>query len=360
MSYTTISSALLGFQTAFKRLAPIALILLIALHTLQYNWMSLRSLSVPNYDGLVYFSGARYLVEEHNPYLDKAYLYPPLLALILTPLTLLPTSIASVCWMASILISAFFLIFLLRHLLPLPLAICSVLLFTPVWMTFWSGQVAVLIAIVFMLSIIHLRRGATSRASMWLLFGTLIKITPALSLVNLLVRASWRVRVITIAAGLVMIILTLPAISLTVWAQGTIYAAETTQSWTHPLSISWPSFVLRWYDVPNIILLITIFLPAVVITLWRGYNNDQDMALAATILVPILITRVAWIHYTVHALPALALIWSYSPRGRWLSTLSWCAITLVGGWAITVVITLCWIATCWPRLLINKAHALGR
>jgi hypothetical protein len=44
-------------------------------------------------------------------------------------------------------------------------------------------------------------------------------------------------------------------------------------------------------------------------------------------------------------------------RGAWLAVITWLAIAFGGGLLLTLLLTLCWMACCWPRLLERTAPA---
>jgi hypothetical protein len=50
-------------------------------------------------------------------------------------------------------------------------------------------------------------------------------------------------------------------------------------------------------------------------------------------------------------------IYSQSTRGAWLAVATWLVIAFGGGLLLTLLLTLCWVACCWPHLLERAAPA---
>jgi hypothetical protein len=57
------------------------------------------------------------------------------------------------------------------------------------------------------------------------------------------------------------------------------------------------------------------------------------------------------------ALPALAVLWQIGGRARLIASGTWLLITLAGGLALPVGLTLCWAACCWPEYLLGRKQA---
>lgn len=153
-------------------------------------------------DFTVFYAAAAHLVAYGDPYnhaiaVHTPYLYPPLFALLLAPLALLPLPIAAGVWYwLNILFSAL-LIYLAVDLIDTDkrLAAALILLIMVARLIFdnllW-GQVNILVALLVCAWFWALRRGWQWRGAALLAIAISIKITPALFGVYLLVKRKWR------------------------------------------------------------------------------------------------------------------------------------------------------------------------
>jgi hypothetical protein len=292
-------------------------------------------------------NGARFLPEAKVGI--PPYLYPPLLALVLIPLASLPYPVAMFVWLTLVLATTVLLIYVLRPLVGWAVAAISVLFFLPTWESLWLGQINVLIAVLLAVMIRMNDLRQDSHLGVALALGTLLKITPVLSIMILVAHHRWRSIWIAALTLISAVILSLPLVSLDTWYQGSLYALRSTA--TSPLFLSWTALLQRQPGLISTIGPPIIIVSMLTITAWRGRSTSLRLGLAAASLLPLLISSIIW-HYTaILALPALALLWQYNMRGRLIALITWTIISLLGGAWQPVMLSVCWCVCCWPQLL---------
>ncbi len=323
------------------------------------------------FDARSYFAAAQAIID-HRPLIDLSqpellgwgsaddtppYLYPPLLAFLLTPLTLLPPIIATAVWLGIVLITSLLLIPLLRPFLGWRTAIVAVLLFLPTWKSIGMGQINALIAVLYTFALLSMQRREIVRAGIWLMIGVLFKLVPAVGLLVLAARRSWRSLIVAALVGGVMFALSLPFVSIAAWRDGVL--AAVILPWRLRSMLSWPGQAGYWLGDLGVMLGYAITATLLVITLLRAPKIPPLLALSAAIILPLLIARVTWDHHALMALPALAVLWHWSTRGRMLAGSTWLLLTTINDITMPVMLTLCWIACCWPHLLGNTNVGIG-
>jgi Glycosyltransferase family 87 len=277
------------------------------------------------------------------------YFYPPFLALVLVPLGVLPYSTALTIWLVVVLAATLALIPLLRPLVGWAAASIGVLFFLPTWQSLWLGQVNALIAVTLTLALLACLRGQQARAGLSLAIGALLKITPAVALLVLARRRYWRAIVAAGAATVAVVALSLPFVSLSAWYGGSLYAL--TNTWTSPLLLSWTAILRRQPGLAATAGPLVLSALMLAVTLIRSRSGAPLLSLAAAYILPLLISGIVWQYQALVGLPALAVLWRYSARGRTIAFATWLAITLLGGIWQPVTLTLCWMVCCWPQLL---------
>jgi len=324
------------------------------------------------FDARSYFAAAHAILQDQLPVsIDRPellgwasandtppYLYPPLLALLLTPFTLVPLGVAHALWFTIVVATTLCLVPLLRPFIGWHIATVGVLCFVPTWYSGWMGQINALIAVLYTLALLAARREAWARGAAWLMLGALIKIVPVLSLLVLVAHRKWRGVVVAGVVGALIVALTLPFVGVEAWYHGLL--AANSVSWRLRSSFSWVGQANYWLghgeDAAGYALT-TLFLVA---TLLRLPKIPPTLGLAATMILPLLIAPITWQHHALMVLPALAVLWQWSARGRMLAASTWLLLTLVNDVAMPVMLTLCWIACCWPHLLHDPQPATDR
>ena len=301
------------------------------------------------YDSSSYILAATALREGLNPYdavvwghlaggvqyPASEYLYPPLLAVLAIPVSYLPMMFATRLFALLVLIGFLVFALLLGRWLDLRLAMGMVFLFPLTWENIYFGQINFLIAILLLLAIQAVEAGRPITLGVSLFLGALLKITPVVSILVLLRRGYWAALLAGLVSAAVVIMLTLPKAGLHLWIQGS-YAALTAGPHIWWLG-SWTGQLTYWLRTPyGEILSLVLGSTALAVTLYRSNRIPSNLALSATILLPLLFARITWSHHAVMALPVLGVLWRRSPGNRLLAVVSW--------W-----LSPCCITPAWPR-----------
>jgi len=292
-------------------------------------------------------NGERYLPEA-GPDIP-VYLYPPFLALVMIPLANLPYPISLYIWLILVAAMTLLLIPLLQRLVGWKAAILGVLFFLPTWESLWLGQINAMIAIILMIALLALTQRQDVRLGFILAIGTLLKVTPALSILILIVHQRWRSVIIASVTTLSIIAMSLPFISLDMWYTGSLYAL--TSTWTSPLLLSWTAILRRQTGLIGTIGPTVLTIGMLFVTILRSRHLPPRLSLTATFILPLLISGIIWHYSALIVLPALAALWQYSRKGRLIAFTTWTVISLIGGILQPIVLSLCWCVCCWPKFL---------
>lgn len=316
------------------------------------------------YDARSYIAAAHAITQGYSPYLSSTwtvvdipvttskYLYPPLLAILFTPLTALPFVTATYICVLFAVLSAITYVILLRQELGWRYAILAVLYFPPTWQTIYLGQINLLIAIILLLAMRAYPGQSGSRFGFYIALGTLLKITPVV-LCPLLIRRSLRSGMYTfIGVVIFSVLLTVPFVALSDWWSGGLYALQ--QRWSTPELVSWTGIFAHYGGYRGEIAGLCFSLLFGILTLYRLRYIPPTYAFAALIFLPLLIARITWEHHTVMVLPALVALWIKPDNNRLLAGSVWLLISVIGGLATPFALTLGWIGCCWPESTRSK------
>lgn len=199
-------------------------------------------------DSYSYYFASRALAAGASPYDSAAlqalapaevdfvfpYLYPPLLAFLWTPLTALdPFQAHQAVMLGSMLLAmlnlallwslvrpschagAWFLALTLLH------AVCG-----PLVSTVRLGQINVLLGTLVLLALLHERSNHPTRAGFFLALAILIKVTPLVYLVDLVIRGRWRTVGSCALSGGALVVVTIPFIGPRPWGEFVSHALE--------------------------------------------------------------------------------------------------------------------------------------
>jgi alpha-1,2-mannosyltransferase len=265
-----------------------------------------------------------YTIFLHHPFPDPtlrpAYIYPPIFAVLVAPLGLLPDAVAGLLWLlieqASL---AAAMILVLRWLRPVSWAVtgllCATLTFYPLWVDAAQGQANLVVTLLVTAGIVGVLKGQP-RFAVALGLAAALKLTPAILLIWLLLErrrreAAWMVTgflAITAMGALLRFqdTLTFFAKVVPALAPGTaVYANQSLSGFVRRI------FTANPYTQPWIVLPFAYLLPAILAILliawwfWR-MRHRQALARAAAFipLVP-LVSSVSWPHHLVILLPAI-------------------------------------------------------
>jgi alpha-1,2-mannosyltransferase len=171
----------------------------------------------PHPDLDVYLRGARdlaagrplydpYLTAGGDPALRYGFIYPPLFAMLLWPLSLLPAGGSAIAWLVAthLALAATFIVVVrsLHATRPLVLLAAAVTLaFYPLWVDGSQGQANLPILLLVMLGIIGVSAGRP-RAGLWIGLAAALKLTPALLILWLLWERKFRAAAWAVAGGI--------------------------------------------------------------------------------------------------------------------------------------------------------------
>lgn len=245
------------------------------------------------------------------------YLYQPLLALALEPLTLLPCGAATLLWLAlNIGVLLWCIAWLVRWMSRThgpgaalaTAALCALAL--PVYEGLYYGQTHILILAI-CLGAVSLMRRRPRWAGALLALGAFLKYLPALLLVYYLARRQWGA-----AIGAALAAAALGLLELTIVGPATLYASVFGGSSDLLAHIPWSSAHPLSYAPYAMSLLALATYAAVTLTLARWGNADDDAALSLSIGEAWAIGAMAfvspqtWYHYLTWLLPAAAILLS--------------------------------------------------
>lgn len=316
-----------------------------------------------------YYQAAQNVLAGHSPFVTQGYIYPPLLAYLLTPLAVLSYVGARWVWFLfsqACMLAAAGLMWksMVRDGVHGGIAACSIAF---VWASGGAaaeslalGQLAPLLVLV--LAIAYTQRDWRSAASAG--FGLALKFIPGVLAAALLLRRDWRG--LLILAGVALALLAIPW-SYTACCLDGPKAPAGTDTWTGtPATLSWslPSVVLRILDPPtagaahlprdwetgndlpdlrlpansrwiSIDVALATLLGGIAILAFatNGALSDAQLpfAMAALTSLSLAAAPVGWTHYQVMQYPGIALLLSFAfEQRRWLIL----GATLVSGAAL--------------------------
>jgi alpha-1,2-mannosyltransferase len=255
-----------------------------------------------------------------DPTLRPAYIYPPLFALLVAPLGLVPDAAANVIWLligqASLAAS---LLLTLRWLRPSPWAVtailCATVTFYPLWIDAVQGQANLPIVLLVTIGIVGIVRGKP-RFGVALGAAAALKLTPFILLAWLLLdrrikEAAWMIggfAALTAAVALLRYQDTLAFFGQVVPALSSGTAFYANQSLAGLMS---RVFSTNPYTTPWVALSWAFLLPAVaavgLIAFWFLRTRHHPALARAVAFIPLLplLSSVSWPHHLVILLPVI-------------------------------------------------------
>ena len=261
----------------------------------------------------------------HHPFPDAtlrpAYIYPPIFALLVAPLGVLPDGVAAVVWMAIEQASlAVAIVVAVRWLRPTRWAVAALLVatlsFYPLWVDVVQGQTNLLVLLLVTVGMVGMLRG---RAAFGAAIGVAaaLKLTPLILVVWLLLDRRFRAAafvlggfaILTLAGALLRFQDTvayfgqvLPALE-----SGTAFYANQSLAGLLERTLRSNAYTQAWIQLPWVSLLL--IAAAVILVSWWWWRTRRHSApsrgVAFIPLVPLL-SSVTWTHHLVIVLP---LIW---------------------------------------------------
>ncbi len=293
----------------------------------------------------------------------RLYIYPPILADILVPLTFVPAIVAARLWLAFNLLALVVTALLLARMLQVPLlslpsaalVIGALLLFSTGMALLW-GQITILLLLLWAFGMLAYQRGWLAASAAAFALATLIKLTPLLVVVPFFFWREWRwlrayVVSLLVLVGLVCLINT-PA-SLTDYFVHVIPSMsgggtpdlenKSLLSSMQLLYVGLHGGVVKHVVIPTppalvsaakaaafALLLVAL---ALVARLGKGMSfTDRRMTLALFALLSVCVAPISWKHAYVVALFPLALLWADAFRKQVttpaLLLLTFCSVEL--------------------------------
>lgn len=255
-----------------------------------------------------------------DPTLRPAYIYPPAFAVLLSPLALLPETVAVLCWQAInqiALIAA--LVVGARGLKPSRWALAAMIVatatFYPLWIDAVQGQANLLILLLTTIGVFGvLLRGPQFAIALGV--AAALKLTPALVLMWLLIDRRWRAAAwmaggfaLVTALGAVFRLqdsVTFFSRVLPALAHGTAFYANQSISGfllrvssVNPYTDPWISFALPMVLIALVMALLLGY------WLWRTADASPSLRVLAFLPLIPLASAVTWPHHLVILLPAI-------------------------------------------------------
>jgi len=318
------------------------------------------------FDAWSYFAAGRAIVASVDPYqadlrplvpegativrmylTGHPYLYPPLVAIALMPLHAMHVTQAMVIWLGVVMALTVLLALALQPLVGPRVAWIAVFMAFPTWESWYNGQINALIALCVTIAISDATRGYARRGAAALVLGTLVKITPVIGLALLVLRRPRQVVPVSLAVGAGVIAATLSIVDVKTWIDGALISLQAERYSAH--MVSWGPLL---HDLPGLAgraAPLAVMAGLTLITILRAPSIQLSAALAACSLIPLLSAPIVWSHYTIMALPALAVIWGQQVIGQRLAVSTWLVMSLPPAYPLLlVVLPLCWVELCWP------------
>jgi len=287
------------------------------------------------FDLRLYYDAISYWLAGHDLYsyaqpdpvnVSLGFTYPPVAALLMTPMGLLSYPAVLVISLAAIMAAGAVFVYLVlreRIRLPRPLmlgaaGVATAFAFTlePFRQTLSFGQINIYLGLLVLLDLLVLGRRGSRWTGVGIGLATAIKLTPGIFIVYLLVVGRWRA-----AATAIGTVIAANLISLI------IAPAET---WKYFTSLMWQTSRVGFLDTsvnqsingliarldapfaPSRLPWLLLALAAAVIGLWRArraaLGGDELAGLTLAGLVGVLISPVSWVHHIIWVFPAMLII----------------------------------------------------
>lgn len=313
-----------------------------------------------NSDFKQYYMAAQNVVAGHSPFTTRGYIYPPLLAWLLTPLAPMTYLHARWFWFAVSQLCLFVAAWLIWRAggRSLSAACCIALVWSlggAAWESLGIGQpgpeLALLIAMAIVLS--------GSKAAAALGTGVALKVYPGVLAATFVIRRRWRELLICAGAAALLIVLPWGLVVCCLDGPKTPGATDTWSGTPAPLSWGFPSVALRlldppkqagplppdWAtDLPYLRLPVThriASIGAAAVTMLAGLcvfaaalgrklpAIHEPFAMAALVSLSLAASPVCWTHYQVVEYPGVALLLCHATKlRRWALS---AAVVLLGG-----------------------------
>jgi alpha-1,2-mannosyltransferase len=281
------------------------------------------------YDAINYWLAGQDLYSYAQPdrvNIELGFTYPPVGALLMTPMVLLTYPAVKVISLLGIVAAGAAFVYLVlreRVRLPKPLmlaaaGVATAFAFTlePFRQTFSFGQINIYLALLVAVDLLVLGRRGSRWTGVGIGLATAIKLTPGIFIVYLLVVGRWRAALTAIgtviAANLVSLVIapaeTWKYFTSLVWETSRVGFLDTTMNQSVNGLIARIDSPLAPGRLPWLLLAAVV----VVIGFWRARKaalaGDELAAMTLAGLVGVLVSPVSWVHHIIWVFPAMLII----------------------------------------------------
>ena len=281
------------------------------------------------YDAISFWTSGHdlYAYSQPDPVnIELGFTYPPVGALLMTPMALLPYPVVLVLSMAGIVAAGAAFVYLVlreRVRLPKPLMVAAVGVVTafaftlePFRQTLSFGQINIYLALLVALDLLVLGRRGSKWTGVGIGLATAIKLTPGIFIVYLLVVGRWRAALTAIgtviAANLVSLVIapaeTWKYFTALMWETSRVGFLDTTMNQSINGLLARIDSPLAPARLPWLILAGLV----VVVGFWRARRaalaGDELAAMTLAGLVGVLVSPVSWVHHIIWIFPTMLII----------------------------------------------------
>ncbi|MEP6561144.1 MAG: glycosyltransferase 87 family protein [Nakamurella sp.] len=281
------------------------------------------------YDAINYWTSGHDLFSYAQPdpvNISLGFTYPPVAALLMTPMALLSYPVVLVISLAAIIGSAAVFVYLVlreRIRLPKPLmfavaGVATAFAFTlePFRQTLSFGQINIYLALLVVVDLLVLGRRGSKWTGVGIGLATAIKLTPGIFIIYLLVVGRWRAA--------------FTAIGTVVAANLVSAMIAPSETWRYFTSLMWDSSRVGFLDTtlnqsvngllarldaplsPGRLPWLLLACGLAVVGLWRArraaLGGDELAGLTLAGLVGVLISPVSWVHHIIWVFPAMVIL----------------------------------------------------
>jgi alpha-1,2-mannosyltransferase len=278
--------------------------------------------------------------------LSSPFVYPPLLAILFEPLTLLPCATAVYIWEGITALLLTGALFLLGRMWPLRAGtftlVCGATLMSfPLVMGLYYGQIHVLILFGLVLALWRYQRGDWLGTGIAIAIVAWIQVIPGLFVIFFLLRREWRVVFTMLGVG-ALLLLGMVLLLGPQWVPDYLFSIQHTSA---TFRVSYNACLVDRYGLWGAFLVLAVY-----VTVLARFSGDLTVGFLWTIATMILMSPIAWQYFLLWLMPAF-LIWWLRGTG-WLRALIIALyIALYFSKAIIaiqeIVMIVCWMMIGW-------------
>lgn len=284
------------------------------------------------------------------------YVYPPLLAMLLVPFTLVPCGTALSIWLVINLALWLALVVILLRYLPRHRALVFPLglFFVPMWNSLFYGQIGELILLGMVVALWLVERTRPGWAGVVLGLLAAIKLYPALLILYFVLRRQWR---LGIAAGLTVLVSGL-AMTVVVGVGGMQEAAHAIASF-HLITDRDPFNIALLRLSPLFPPLLAVLAALFVLAVARYQDGERRLGYAWALTTMVLVLPLIWDLYFIWLLPVFAYMLSRRPQRLVVIVLAviylgLAVVTVSSPWLTLATVVPLWALTAYTFLASSR------